>query len=159
MGYHLPHTTYHQPHTTNHLPPTTYLLSQYQCLLIHIDDAKRCNPQHPINVHNNASLVEKYNNANMFTYSLYQITILTSTPTYTFTFTTIHDHQDTSTLIYYRQNLVKYRKNIEITGNHKKHAQILPMHRKTIQYVLKLITKPWKKIRNHAKILRHLVKT
>merc|ERR1712105_38561 len=62
---HLSPTTYHQPPTN--LPPTTYLLSQYQCLLIHIDDAKRCNPQHPINVHNNASLVEKYNNANMFT--------------------------------------------------------------------------------------------
>ena len=41
--------------------------------------------------------------------------------------------------------------NIEITGNHKKYAQILPIHRKTIQYLLKLITKPRKKIRNHAK--------
>merc|ERR1712105_327554 len=68
----------------------------------------------------------------------------------------------------------------EITGNHKKHAQVLPMHRnslqnleenlrkhaqilpihcRTIQYLVKLITKPWKEIKNHAKILRHLVKT
>ena len=28
--------------------------------------------------------------------------------------------------------------NIKITGNHKKHAQILPIHSKTIQYLVKL---------------------
>ena len=27
--------------------------------------------------------------------------------------------------------------NIEITGNHKKHAQILPIHRKTIHHLVK----------------------
>ena len=41
--------------------------------------------------------------------------------------------------------------NIKITGNHKKHAQILPIHSKTIQYIVKLITKLRKKNKKSCK--------